>query len=70
MRPYVIIHPIFYISILKKLEIVSIDQFESFFSTLEILTLKSIKDIKLCPIRNMDFSFRLHVNLTTNVKQH
>lgn len=70
MRPYVIIHPIFYISILKKLEIVSIDQFESFFSTLEILTLKSIKDIKLCPILNMDFSFRLHVNLTTNVKQH
>jgi hypothetical protein len=70
MRPYVIIHPIFYISILKKLEIVSIDQFESFFSTLEILTLKSIKDMKLCPIRIMDFSFRLHVNLTTNVKQH
>lgn len=28
MRPYVIIHFIFYISILKKLEIVSNDQFE------------------------------------------
>lgn len=71
MRPYVIIHFIFYISILKKLEIVSNDQFEqSFDFFLLLLTLKAIKDMKLCPVRNMNFSFRLYVSLTTNVKQY